>query len=351
MIPILSHVPSRLIRLTIFGCVLGWWGMTTSVDAFQSSDPKTQERWDRESDPLGVFGLDTENSRVYRHFLRAGIRQVEEQTTEQWQGLSVETIQNEIVRNDGRTRTSLPDTSQWQKAESPREKYRQMVRSSLLFGNIYDCGRCDNLHANIAGGVIISPDGLALTNYHVLEREESGVETIMAMTSQGKAHPVVEILATNEQADVALIRLGGEGPFPYSPLASESPYPMDPVRVISHPRNEYYVMTAGEVSRYATFRSRRRPATQWMEITAPFGGGSSGSAIFNENGEVVGLVSRIHPLFRVQRSNQPRDEDGEEDSANQESSSRYVEMVLRRCVPLAAIRSCFTNTPDQSSQP
>lgn len=296
------------------------------------------------TDRLGILSVPTENRRVYARFLSTGIRQVERQKEGEVIGLTLEEIQECLKETEGK---KIPwgalGLNDREVPQSSSQVYQQMVRSTLMVGTIYDCGRCEKLHANIAGGVVISKDGLALTNHHVLEREESGVETLMAMTSDGVPRPILEVLACNEKADVALIRLGGETPFHPAPLASHVPTPAQHVRVLSHPRNEYFVLTEGEVSRYVSFHSRRS-STMWMEITAPFGGGSSGSGIFNDQGEVVGLVSRIHPLYRTPASGPGRPTDGDADDEPSGRSNRpapYVEMILRRCVPLQSISECF----------
>ena len=79
-----------------------------------------------------------------------------------------------------------------------------------------------------------------------------------------------------------------------------------------------------------------------MEITAPFGGGSSGAAIFNQRGEVVGLVSRIDPIFRENsKPNLPREIDSEQTIDGHPFEKRFVELILRRCVSLDSIQERF----------
>lgn len=337
--------------------LVGWVAPTQAQDLPRDEGPQADQHLlahpldspssaekDESTDRLGILTMPTENRRVYSRFLSTGIQQVQRMKEGEVVGLTLAEIQERLKETEGKT---IPwsdlGLSAREAPGSSTQVYEQMVRSTLMVGTIYDCGRCDNLHANIAGGVVISKDGLALTNHHVLEREESGVETLMAMTSDGTPRPILEVLACNEKADVALIRLGGDAPFHPASLASNVPTPAQHVRVLSHPRNEYYVLTEGEVSRYVSFRSRRT-STLWMEITAPFGGGSSGSGIFNDQGEVVGLVSRIHPLYRTPSSGPGRPTEGDSDEEPSRRTGRgtpYVEMILRRCVPLQSISECF----------
>ncbi len=216
------------------------------------------------------------------------------------------------------------------------ELYEHMVKSTLFMGELYNCGRCSRTHAGFGGGVVVSEDGLALTNYHVLKaRTEGKTEGIFAMAWDGTIYDIDEVLFANERNDVALIRLKTNGGQLYAaPIADIAPRPMDKIRIVSHPYGEFYVLTTGEVSRYSKIaKSFRKPTKEtWMEVTADFGGGSSGCAVFNNRGEVVGLVSTIRPLVR-------KIPPTKEAKARNSGLSKYVEMLLKRCVPLTAIHA------------
>ena len=234
--------------------------------------------------------------------------------------------------------------------------YRNMVKSTLVFGRMYDCGNCENIHTGIAGGgVVISEDGIALTNYHVIRGRSAGTKAMFVMTWDGYVWPIVEVLSASESADIAVIRLGRTDDYRFhaAPLAEQSPLPTDRVRVVSHPSGHVYHMTSGEVSRFSLTRTSRSSKSQpgvWMEITAEFGQGSSGSAVFNDNGEIVGLVSNIVPLSRKVQPKGPTstsDTDPPAPSAGQTRS--FVELFLRRCVPLTAIKRQFAEPLEKTA--
>lgn len=67
-------------------------------------------------------------------------------------------------------------------------------------------------HPDISGGVIISSDGLVLTNHHVIDRGDSGIKGMLVMTHDGCAYPIVEVLAGSRRSDVALIRIKADRP-------------------------------------------------------------------------------------------------------------------------------------------
>lgn len=217
---------------------------------------------------------------------------------------------------------------------APGEVLERMTQASLMIGTLYDCGRCSNIHGNISGGVVISSDGLALTNYHVLSRNDATVKGLAAMNHQGQCFAISEVLATSKKDDIALIRLVSDTPFKPVPIANASPKALDRVMVLSHPHNEFYVLSTGIASRLTKPTMSGDSAT-WLEITAEFSGGSSGSGVFNERGELVGLVSRIHTLFRT--DNMPGDP--RRNGPNGDNKGTFAEQILRRCVPVEAIRS------------
>jgi S1-C subfamily serine protease len=284
--------------------------------------------WTQEtSDPLGVLRGQIVNRQIYNAFLAEGLK-----FKDQKPGLDVADIQ-QAIRRPSRSSLALPQVVRPQTGFD----FPAMARSSVVFGTLYDCGKCDEMHVNPAGGVIVSEDGLCLTNHHVLERRGQDTKVIFAMDYQGRGLPILEVLASNARADVALVRLGG-GPFTPAPIAPEDPRPGTSVSVLSHPSAEFYVLTQGVVSRHVTIAVRNL-SSEWLEITAPFGAGSSGSGVFNAEGQLVGLVSRIHPLFREPR--EAREEGPAETSDPRRAPPPYAEMILRRCVTGAAIRACF----------
>jgi hypothetical protein len=73
----------------------------------------------------------------------------------------------------------------------------------------------------------------------------------------------------------------------------------------------------------------------WLEVTAEYAAGSSGSGVFDSQGALMGLVSSNAPLPRVLTHRPSRSGRGRPESET------YYEMTLRRCVTVEAIRGCF----------
>ncbi len=282
--------------------------------------------------PFDVFNEAIDSGQIYDHLEKNAILQKQLQAPE-----AANILYQQLQDSKTYSEISFNSLASQQLSDS-NDLYSHMVKSCLYLGQFYDCGHCDRSHMSTSCGVVIDESGLALTNHHVLSlRQQGTTEGFMAMTYDGQCFEVEEVLAADKVADIALVKLKAKGhKFHAAPIAKTRPLPTTEVRLVSHPSSEFFVMTKGEVSRYSRTsfgKSNQRTQQTWMEITAAFGGGSSGCGVFNSSGEVVGIASRIRPLSR---SNTKTTSNGKVVTL-----PRYPEMILRRCVNLSAIKACF----------
>ena len=208
------------------------------------------------------------------------------------------------------------------KVESVNQ-YEIARKATLVIGHLYLCDKCDNWHTTTAGGVIISEDGLALTNHHVLAFERASIYG--AMTSDRKVYVIEEVLAASKKNDVALVRIRTDEKLPFVSIAISAPIGT-PVFAFSHPDSHFYTLTRGHVSRYSISPRLKIPR---LEVTADFARGSSGSGIFNERGSLVGLIASTKSIYY----------DQEGDVQNN------LQMVIKSCVPLSGINALFPEPP------
>lgn len=183
----------------------------------------------------------------------------------------------------------------------------------LALAELYRCPKCHQWHVNVATGFVLAESGAAVTCYHVLDRPEG--ELMVALTGAGRIADVVEVLAADPVADVAIVRLAGSG---FQPLALSGDAPQGaPIRVISHPDEHFFALTEGVVSRYQVMHRKNQPPLTLMSITADFARGSSGGPAFNEAGDVAGVVQSTTQVYYT------TDETRKED----------LQMVVKQCVP------------------
>lgn len=181
---------------------------------------------------------------------------------------------------------TLPATGS--KTLTPAEIYQQRLKSTLLLGRLHHCSseKCKKTHVNIASGVVIREDGIVLTNYHVADGGNDRSLGMGAMTYDGKAYVVEEVLAADEDSDVAILKLKNAKGLTAAPVFRDEPVG-NPVTIISNPTGKFFTLTQGYVSRYH-MGSKKKAV---MNVTADYAKGSSGGPIFNNRGDVVGLVS------------------------------------------------------------
>ena len=227
---------------------------------------------------------------------------------------------------------------------TPAEIYRRRKDAVVVVGGIYKCKKCSKWHVSNASGFLISSDGIVVTNYHVVNSPDR--KALGAMTYDGRVFPVARVLAADEPADIAIVKLDTLGKLgksdkpgkrderdarglPCLALAPDAPVG-SPVWVISHPRTHFYTFTEGMVSGYFMETRKKRP-TRRMTITADFGKGSSGAPVLGPEGAVAGMVASTRAV-----------------SAEHHGDKSYAQMVLRHCVPVKSIRGLIVDTSEKT---
>ena len=133
-------------------------------------------------------------------------------------------------------------------------------------------------------GVIISSDGLVLTAAHVIK----GAGKIEVCLPSGKKTAIVA--KSDPSNDLALLVVNEDG-LTAAPLSPSSNVKLgQPVFTIGFPNTEIQgtspKFTRGEISSLAGIRDE---PTQW-QISVPVQSGNSGSPLFDESGNIVGIV-------------------------------------------------------------
>jgi serine protease Do len=135
-------------------------------------------------------------------------------------------------------------------------------------------------------GFIISADGYAVTNNHVVDK----ADTVEVVTDDGKTY-TAKVIGTDERTDLALVKLEG-GSFPYVKLGDTVPRIGDWVLAIGNPFGLGGTVTAGIVS--ARGRDiNAGPYDDFLQIDAPVNKGNSGGPTFDVEGNVIGVNTAI----------------------------------------------------------
>ncbi len=146
----------------------------------------------------------------------------------------------------------------------------------------------------------MTADGVAATCFHVVEPARDLKEgCLVAVDEAGKVLPVVELLAANRESDAAIVRIAGNG---FTPLAlNTNVYPGDAAYCYSDPLDNRDYFSAGIVNRFYRPAGSRSPGTRAsaaigpmrLNVSTDWAPGSSGSAVLDECGNVIGHVANI----------------------------------------------------------
>ena len=145
-------------------------------------------------------------------------------------------------------------------------------------------------------GVIISPDGYCLTNYHVVQ--PCGPYAKVGL-NDGKIYDAV-VVGIDPVGDVALIQLLGRNDFPFSPLGdSDSVRQGDWALVLGNPfllaEDFQPTVSFGLISgvhRYQYPADTLLEYADCIQTDASVNPGNSGGPLFNLQGEVIGINGR-----------------------------------------------------------
>jgi Flp pilus assembly protein TadD len=131
-------------------------------------------------------------------------------------------------------------------------------------------------------GFFISPDGLLLTNYHVI----SGGNFITAKMPNGAVFFLKGVVTASATYDVAQLQFIATD-VSYLTLGSSSDaVEGQRVLVIGNPEDLEGTVSDGIISAFRAGRSM-------IQITAPVSPGSSGSPVLDESGNVIGIVTQV----------------------------------------------------------
>jgi serine protease Do len=136
-------------------------------------------------------------------------------------------------------------------------------------------------------GFFISPDGLVVTNNHVVE----DAEDITVTLESGDKYPAM-LIGTDPRTDVALVKVNAPGKtFPFVEFSGKDPRVGDWVLAVGNPFGLGGTVTAGIIS--AHNRDIGSGPYDYLQIDAAVNRGNSGGPSFDLDGKVVGMNTAI----------------------------------------------------------
>ncbi len=142
-------------------------------------------------------------------------------------------------------------------------------------------------NGNVVGqgsGFIVTPKGAVVTNLHVVQ----GAHTVRVKLPNGDVYKTQDMVDVDDTKDLAILKIKG---FKLPTVAlgdSDKTEIGESITVISSPEGLTNSLSTGVVSGV-----RRLEGLRVFQITAPISQGSSGGAVFDGNGNVIGIVTYL----------------------------------------------------------
>ncbi|WP_446050930.1 trypsin-like peptidase domain-containing protein [Zobellia laminariae] len=155
-----------------------------------------------------------------------------------------------------------------------------------LMDFFYGSGGNERPQVGTGSGVIISQDGYIVTNNHVISKANQ----LQVTLNNNKTYDA-ELIGTDPNSDIALIKIDAEGNLPYLAFGDSDDMKIGEwVLAVGNPFNLTSTVTAGIVSAKARDLGKNQ---SFIQTDAAVNPGNSGGALVNTNGDLIGINTAI----------------------------------------------------------
>lgn len=156
----------------------------------------------------------------------------------------------------------------------------KLLKPSIVYIDVFNS---DGNELGTASGVIASSDGKIFTNYHVIDGASSAKITL----SDGRVLDVANISGYDPKYDAVVLKVNANDLQPAKFNLSTSAQIGDEIYTIGNPMGLEDTISDGLISTI----NRVVDGETYIQISAPISPGSSGGALINEQGEVIGITT------------------------------------------------------------
>ena len=144
----------------------------------------------------------------------------------------------------------------------------------------------DNRKIGVGSGFVAFDSSLLVTNYHVIE----GGAYVIAVSDEHLRYLVNRLCVADKNLDIAILQF--DESYVAEPLELDSTSKLkraQPVVAIGSPAGLMNTVSIGNISAFY-----KKDGRDWIQFTAPISSGSSGGALLNDAGKVIGITTATY---------------------------------------------------------
>jgi serine protease Do len=154
-------------------------------------------------------------------------------------------------------------------------------------------GGGDMTSQSLGSGIIVSPNGYIITNFHVVDKADRIRVSLMG-ESAAVSYPA-KVIGTDRETDIAVLKIEVNRPLPFAKLGnSDSMQVGDWVLAIGSPFGLKSTVTAGIISAKGRNIVPFRQFQSFIQTDAAINPGNSGGPLVDMDGEVIGINTAIY---------------------------------------------------------
>jgi len=175
-----------------------------------------------------------------------------------------------------------------QEVKTPRHPLQNDPLFRHFFGD--DAGGEPQNRFGLGSGVVVSPEGYILTNFHVVD----GADEIEVASNDGHKYKAT-VVGSDPESDLAVLRIPADHKLPVIAFGnSDSLRVGDTVLAIGNPFGVGQTVTSGIVSALGRSHLGINTFENFIQTDAAINPGNSGGALVDANGTLIGINTAIY---------------------------------------------------------
>ncbi|KAF0166904.1 MAG: peptidase S1 and S6 chymotrypsin/Hap:PDZ/DHR/GLGF [Rhodocyclaceae bacterium] len=175
-----------------------------------------------------------------------------------------------------------------QEVKGPRHPFINDPIFRHFFGDRF--GEQTQRRSGLGSGVVVSPEGYILTNFHVID----GADEIEVAHNDGRKYKA-QVVGSDPESDLAVLRIPADHKLPVIAFGSSDTLRVgDVVLAIGNPFGVGQTVTSGIVSALGRSHLGINTFENFIQTDAAINPGNSGGALVDSNGHLVGINTAIY---------------------------------------------------------